>query len=131
MKYYGPYTRKDGRAHTIIVHPDGRKQTQSYPRFLMEQKLGRSLLPSEHIDHVNNDPTDNRIENLQILSQRDNNRKAAALSSRKLITFTCPCCGKETTKYLNHVKGNSKKGRKGPYCSRSCAGKDTYVNPWK
>jgi endogenous inhibitor of DNA gyrase (YacG/DUF329 family) len=96
----------------------------------MEQHLGRSLLKEEHVDHINNDFTDDRIENLQILSPRENNLKQAALNPRKLYKFVCPSCGEEAVKFLNDVKGNAKKGRKGPFCSRECAGKHTYVNPW-
>lgn len=123
MKIYGPYLRKDQRKHIIILHPDGRKQTKSYPRFLMEQHLGRELLAEETVDHINNIKTDDRIENLQILSLADNARKNAALSPRKYYHFICPNCGKESTKYLNEVLSNWKKGKIGPYCSRHCAGK--------
>ena len=130
MKIYGPYTRKDGRQHICIVHADGRKQTKSYPRHLMEQYLERELLKTEHVDHINNNPFDNRIENLQLLTQLENNRKSSALRPRQLYKFTCSCCGKETEKYLNYVKHNLNKGKSGPYCSRSCAGKATYINPW-
>ena len=131
MKIYGPYTRKDGRKHICIVHDDGRKQTKSYPRYLLEQHLGRELLPEEHVDHINNDPVDNRIENLQILSQIDNSKKAAALHPRKMYSFYCSCCGKETVKELGQVKHNWKLGKSGPYCGRQCAGKATYINPWE
>lgn len=130
MKIYGPYIRKDGRKHICIVHDNGRKQTKSYPRYLMEQHLGRELLPKEHVDHINNDPYDNRIENLQILTQQANNKKAAALRPRKTHKFVCPCCGKESEKFLNFVQNNLKRGKQGPFCSRSCAGKATYKNPW-
>jgi len=75
-KVYGPYTRKDGRKH--VIHYDGKtRKTQSYPRFLMERHLGRPLLPEEHVDHINGDYTDDRLENLQLLSQAENNRKSS------------------------------------------------------
>ena len=64
IKVYGPYTRKDGRQHVILVHEDLSRQTMSYPKYLMEQHLKRALLASETVDHINNDFTDNRIENL-------------------------------------------------------------------
>ena len=128
MKIHGPYIRKDGRYHICIVHEDGRKQTKSYPRYLMEQHLNRELLPEETIDHIDNDKTNNDIRNLQILSLAENTRKQCALHPRKTITFICPYCGKETTKWNNYVKGNKKKGKAGPFCSRSCAGKATHVN---
>ena len=122
MKVYGPYTRKDGRQHVILIENDCRK-TMSYPKYLLEQKLGRSLLPTETCDHINGDYTDNRLENLQLLSRSDNIRKHAALSPREFGTFTCPVCNCSFTKPMNNVRGNRKKGKRGPYCSRSCAGK--------
>jgi hypothetical protein len=43
MKIYGPYTRKDGRKHVIVHYDGGRIRTVSYPKWLMEQHLGREL----------------------------------------------------------------------------------------
>jgi len=80
MKIYGPYVRKDGRSHICIIHDNGKKQTKSYPRYLIEVYLNRELLPEETIDHINNDFTDNRIENLQILSLSDNAKKQQQLN---------------------------------------------------
>lgn len=130
MKIYGPYIRKDGRSHICIHYEDGKKQTKSYPRYLMEQHLGRELTIQETVDHINNDFTDNRIENLQILTLTSNIQKQHQLNPRKQITFICPNCQQEVTKWENNIKGNLKKGKSGPYCSRKCAGQYTYKNPW-
>jgi hypothetical protein len=130
LKMYGPYLRKDGRKHILWVDTVTRKQTtESYPRFLMSQYLGRKLEKYETVDHINNDHTDDRIENLQLLSLADNIRKSAP--KRKTFTFRCPWCKNKVTKYMNQIKHNKKQGKKGPYCSRSCAAKATYVNPWR
>ena len=45
---------------------DGRR-TYRY-RWIMEQHLGRRLLTGEHVHHVNGDSTDDRLENLRVLS---------------------------------------------------------------
>lgn len=127
MKVYGPYTRPDQRKHVIIIHDDGRRQTQSYPRFLIEQQ-GRKLLPDETVDHINNDFTDDRFENLQILSREENARKEMERQERvrKMYHFVCPHCGTDSVKPLNHMLGNWKKNRGGPYCSRRCAGEASH-----
>ena len=122
MKIYGPYTRKDQRKHIVIVHGDGRKQTKSYPRYLLEQHLGRELTEHETVDHIDNNKTNDDITNLQILSRQANIEKDRLLHPRQVYKFVCPVCGTNAEKYFNFVKHNWKRGRMGPYCSRKCAG---------
>lgn len=44
-------------------------------RWIMEQHLGRKLERWEHVHHINDDSSDNRLENLEVLSNADHQRK--------------------------------------------------------
>lgn len=128
MKVYGPYQRKDGRRH--IIHYDfesGTRRTQSYPRYLMELVLGRKLESWEHVDHINNDPTDDRVENYQVLTQKRNNQKSIIFSGRsaKFIELACFSCGISFQRELRRETERVKANRSGPFCSKECLG-NTY-----
>lgn len=125
MKVYGPYTRKDGR-QIVLLYKEGKRKTVSYPKYLLEQSLGRSLLPFETCDHIDGDYTNNCLNNLQVLSRADNARKQRALTPRELGVFTCSVCNCSFTRPLNTVRHNLKQGKSGPYCSRFCAGKGSH-----
>ena len=118
-KVYGPYTRKDGRQH-VVLYNGHKRQTVSYPKWLMEQQLGRELREDETVDHKNRDFTDNRLENLQILSRTDH----AALDTRRVrkIEVTCVYCGNKALKSPSKLDGNAKQGKAGPFCGKKCAG---------
>ena len=124
-KVYGPYMRKDGRQQVCLVHKaSGLKKTVSYPKYLMEISLGRNLLHSETVDHINGDFTDNRIENLQILDRGAH----CALDVKRLKqqVTNCVFCGSEvvlTGRRLSTRLQNQKRGKVGPFCSRRCSGK--------
>ena len=82
MKMYGPYTRKDGRQHIVLYDFEKNiRKTVSYPKYLLEQKLGRELLPNETCDHIDGDHTNNDLDNLQILTREENALKG--LEGRK------------------------------------------------
>ncbi len=51
-------------------------------RLIMETFLGRSLSSKEHVHHINGDPLDNRIENLEVLDVRTHHREHLGILDR-------------------------------------------------
>lgn len=51
----------------------GRTKT-AFSRIVVEGMLGRELRPDEHVHHVNGDKTDDRAENLQVISISEHTR---------------------------------------------------------
>lgn len=120
-KVHGPYLRKDGRKHVVIIYIDGSRRTVSYPKWLLEEKIGRKLHPDlETIDHIDRNINNNDLSNLRIIERS----KHAYEDSRriKLIEFECVWCGNKF-KANPKVRLRSKELNKaGPFCSRFCSG---------
>lgn len=121
-KVHGPYNRYDGRKHVVIVFEDLSKRTVSYPKYLMEQHLGRILDPDlETIDHIDRDYTNDNLDNLRIV-ERSKHCKEDAVHV-ELVEFTCALCGCIGRQAGRNLKHNKKLGKAGPFCGKSCAGK--------
>ena len=105
----------------VNVQREGRRGNMTYARFLMQEHLGRLLGPDEHVDHQNDDHHDDRIGNLQLLTPGANTRKSQGEIT--WMEFICPQCGNPGIQNARHVRNNRKKGRAGPFCGKSCAGK--------
>ena len=82
----------------------------SYARYLICVKLGRILGPEETVDHINNDPTDDRLENLQVLSLSDNIRKYAKRHSTGHNKRTCKCL--DCVQHRRRIRNESAARRK-------------------
>lgn len=94
----------------------------SLARYRLSVKLGRLLGKHEHVDHKDDDKTNDKLDNLQILSPLANNKKKVIQQglTRKIMTLTCPNCRKRFTRFKNQVEHRVLAGKK-PACSRSCA----------
>lgn len=123
-KIYGPYKRKDGRKHVIVVFPNKQKITVSYPKFLIENKFKRYLKPNETVDHIDGNFENNNYNNLRILDR--SKHTSEDVKRYKIKKFICPECKKQFSlsgHKLSDAIHNRRKGKSGPFCSRNCAGK--------
>lgn len=97
-----------------------KRTTISYARYLMSVKEKRFLNKNEDVDHIDNNSMNDDINNLQILTKRENIIKGNKKNGRKMVELKCPCCGK----IFNRRRGNTHLIRsKKTYtaCSRKCS----------
>lgn len=89
------YVRKDGY---VAVKVGVRKYDLEH-RLVMSEAIGRQLMPSEHVHHVNGDPADNRLSNLELLTAAEHvalhGGGAAVRQRSSRVAITCERCGKE------------------------------------
>ena len=91
-----------GRNSVCLYNSETKKRhTVSYARYLMSTHLGRFLDKDEHVDHIDNDKSNDVITNLQILSQLENNRKQARLRGKKWLNTSVLF----VKKYFQYAKG--------------------------
>jgi len=121
MRVYGPYFRKDGRQHVVIVYGDGSRRTVSYPKYLMEQHLERELEYDETVHHIDGDFTNNALENLQVLDRVEHRKQDA--KKAEIGNYVCANCGTEFRRPVSIVVANQLTQEKaGPFCSKRCSG---------
>lgn len=60
--------------YAFVANFHSRGKSAKLHRLILERKLGRTLLISEQVDHINSDRLDNRRENLRIASNTENSR---------------------------------------------------------
>lgn len=114
---------KEPRRLVLLVKKDNTKTSISYARYLMTCKLKRYLDKAEHVDHIDNNKMNDTIDNLQILSITENNKKDRSFRNikAKTITLKCPVCNIIFEKRFYQIT-NKLKNNKIPTCSRKCGG---------
>lgn len=74
---------KDGYYRVYCAHhpfADGRKEMHEHD-LVMERKIGRRLMPTECVHHRNGIKTDNRMENLEVMSHSEH----SSLHNKELV----------------------------------------------
>jgi hypothetical protein len=97
LKRLGPNTR-----YRKLVLPDGR--TVNEHRFVMEQILGRKLLPGEHVHHKNGDREDNGPDNLEVVDPVEHGRRHAIEDAERRRSLGLPM-GRAIAKAVKRALG--------------------------
>ena len=85
IKTYGPYLQNQTQRY-IVIHYDTEtktRRTQVYARYVWEQEHG-PIPNGLQVDHIDGDPLNNDISNLQLLTPKDNSNKWRAENEEKV-----------------------------------------------
>ncbi len=115
-------TNSEQRKTVILFNSKHDRSSVSYARYLMAVHMGRFLSENEHVDHIDDDKTNDVISNLQILSQAANNKKAS--TGLTTVILSCECCGKSFVREKRQMYS----ARKTTCCSRKCAANKQFSN---
>ena len=96
---------KDNNYLCVALYNNGRKEFKIHQlvaiAFLNHKVSGHKIV----VDHINNDKLDNRVENLQLISQRENSSKD---KKNKTSKYTGVCLNKARNKWTSHIRISNK-----------------------
>ena len=91
-------------------HPNRTKLDYVFEhRVLMENKLGRLLLSTEIVHHIDGNKKNNSIENLEVMASKEHNRQHTSSRGKKMCLLKCPECNELFTKEYRHAIQSAKK----------------------
>lgn len=76
----------EGRKNVCLVNSKSHRTTISYARYLYSVSIGSIVEPNMEVDHIDNDKTNDVIDNLQLLQKRENTQKARRVSKQRTMT---------------------------------------------
>ena len=71
-KFLKPQTRKDGYQQVVLVDNYGKKKMYTLHRVIYEAVSGEPIQDGLQVNHINENKTDNRFENLNLMSPKEN-----------------------------------------------------------
>ncbi len=117
-------TGADLRKRVDLFNSNNDRTTISYARYLLSTKLGRFLTEDEHVDHKDNDKSNDDISNLQILTSEQNRLKEQIRyieEDQVCYGHYCAYCEVSFILTERERKMKLKAGTIYAFCSRSCA----------
>lgn len=121
---YGPYKGTDGRQRCVLYFDDKTTSSRSYAKLLLESNLGRRLSASEEADHIDDDCSNDKVNNIQLLLREENIQKQREFITENTEVFGFHCAYCDTPFILkNHIRNQKLKTSKTglAFCSRRCS----------
>lgn len=124
---YKNWHKKEERWQVCLVPRDKssklKRRTITYAKFVMSVAVGRMLEPHECVDHKNEDKSDDRLTNLQILTKEENEKKHRAAHPKEMWNMVCPSCKESWQMEARTARVRQKNNKNGlVFCSHICVG---------
>lgn len=115
----------DGRRIVDLYLNDSTRTTISYARYLMGVKLGYEVPDHLEVDHIDDDKTNDDINNLQLLTGEENRLKQEYnyVMNQTNYGFHCAYCDIPFILPEREVKKRLYCGGELAFCGRSCSAK--------
>ena len=117
--YLNHHEKMDRWQVCMVNSKDGTRRTILYSKYRMSVMLGRILGKEEEVDHKDGDKTNDKDDNLRLLSEDEHKAKTIASRGRNVISLICPTCGDfflRERRQTHLVKGGDR-----TFCTSQCA----------
>lgn len=106
---------KEPRRVATLRTRDGKMTSMSYAKYLYTSHYKCQVNEGCQVDHINGDRMDDRIENLQVISERYNKQKDHF--HKVFVELECPVCH---SRFI--FDSRNLRFKNNPCCSRRCGG---------